>query len=201
VTGPVALARPLPREVVGERLRLALWSDAEVEEIRQIVERSRPELSEFLGWAIEPLSHEDEARIQRESEERWRAGQMAAWAIHEGTQLCGMLGLHRRGGPDELEIGYWLDSMATGRGLMTMACTLATDVAFTYDGVELVEIVHDARNLRSQGVPMRLGFQRVAAFTGTPVAPSESGIKVRWIVRKRDWLATHPVSSVLAVKD
>jgi RimJ/RimL family protein N-acetyltransferase len=201
VTGPVALARPLPRVVVGDRLRLALWSANDVEEVRAIVERSRAELSQFLGWAMEPLTAQGEATIQRESEERWRAGLMAGWGIFEGDDLRGMLGLHRRGGPHELEIGYWLDTGATGRGLMTMACTLATDVAFATQGVELVEIVHDANNVRSSAVPVRLGYSRVAAFTGTPVAPGESGIKVRWIARRGDWLATHPVSSVLAVED
>lgn len=198
--GPVALAQPLPRVVVGERLRLALWEADDVEVIRQMVERSRPELSEFLGWATEPLTTEREADIQRDSTERWRAGLMAGWAIHEGDAVVGMLGLHRRGGPHEFEIGYWLDTAATGRGIMTAAATLATDVAFDTPGVELVEIVHDASNVRSGNVPARLGYARVAAFTSPPVARGESGIKVRWIVGKADWRRDHPRSSVLAVE-
>jgi RimJ/RimL family protein N-acetyltransferase len=201
VTGPVPLARPLPRVVVGEQLRLAMWNDEDVDVVRATVERSRPELSKFLGWAMQPLTATDESARQRESAERWRAGLMVGWGIYEDASFRGMLGLHRRGGPHELEIGYWLDTQATGRGLMTAACTLATDVAFRTDGVELVEIVHDANNLRSAGVPARLGYARVAAFTGTPVAPLESGIKVRWIARRREWLAAHPVSSVHAVED
>jgi len=201
VTGPVPLDRPLPRVVVGDRVRLALWSNEDPEVVRALVERSRPELSQFLGWATQPITAEDEAAIQRESEQRWRAATMVGWAIYEGDSMRGMLGLHRRGGPHELEIGYWLATEATGRGLMTSACTLATDVAFATDGVELVEIVHDARNLRSGAVPARLGYARVASFTAAPVAPLESGIKVRWVVSKDDWLASHPVSSVLAVED
>jgi RimJ/RimL family protein N-acetyltransferase len=201
VTGHVALARPLPRVVVGERLRLALWDANDVEVIQQIVERSRPELSEFLGWATEPLTNEREADIQRDSSERWRLGLQAGWAIHEDDAIVGMLGLHRRGGPHELEIGYWLDTGATGRGIMTMAATLATDVAFDTDGVELVEIVHDAKNVRSRNVPARLGYSRVAAYTSPPAARGESGIKVRWIVSKADWRRAHPHSSVLSVED
>ena len=107
-----------------------------------------------------------------------------------------MIGLHRRGGPDELEIGYWLDDAATGRGLMTEAAAMATDVAFTVDGIDVVEIIHDRANRRSAGVPARLGYRRVAAFTSPPKARSETGIKVRWCVRRDEWLANGRTSSV-----
>ena len=112
---------------------------------------------------------------------------MAGWTIVEDGAIRGMLGLHRRGGPDELEIGYWLDDAATGRGLMTEACTMATDVAFAVAGIDVVEIVHDQTNRRSEGVPGRLGYRRVGAFTSTTTARCESGIKVRWSVRRDDW--------------
>lgn len=55
--------------------------------------------------------------------------------------------------------------------------------------VEVVEVVHDAANLRSGAVPRRLGFSRVAAYTAEPAALRETGLKVRWQVRREDWLA------------
>jgi ribosomal-protein-serine acetyltransferase len=193
------LPHPLPRLVVGERLRLDVWRADMIEEVRELVARSLPTLSAFLPWASTMPSHEEEAVAQERSEREWREGRMAGWMVLEDEVIRGMVGLHRRGGPDELEIGYWLDDAATGRGLMTEACTMATDVAFTVDGIDAVEIIHDAANLRSAGVPARLGYRRVAAFSSTAVARCETGVKVRWAVRRDEWLARDRPSSVRSV--
>ncbi|HUD68651.1 MAG TPA: GNAT family N-acetyltransferase [Acidimicrobiales bacterium] len=200
MSGPPPLNEPLPGLVVGARLRLEMWRgepDA-VEAIRALIERSRPTLSQFLGWAVEPLDAAAEAAVQADIERRWREGRDAGWVIVEDGAPRGMLGLHRRGGPDELEIGYWLDDAATGRGLVTEACRMAIDVAFGIEGIDVVEINHDAANLRSGAVPQRLGFSRIAAFTAPPAALLESGIKVRWVVRRGEWLGRHESSSVLS---
>jgi RimJ/RimL family protein N-acetyltransferase len=198
VSGAAPLKEPLPALVVGARLRLELFRADAVGAIGALVDRSRPTLSQFLGWAMDPIDAAAEAAVQADMERRWRAGLDAGWMIVEDGAPRGMLGLHRRGGHDELEIGYWLDDAATGRGVMTEACTMATDVAFGIEGIGVVEIVHDAANRRSAAVPGRLGFSRVAAFSSTPVAPQESGIKVRWTTTRRAWLKSHPTSSVLS---
>ena len=112
-----------------------------------------------------------------------------------------MLGLHRRGGPDELEIGYWLDDAATGRGLMTDACTMATDVAFAVEDIDVVEIIHDRGEPPLRGGPRAARLRRVAAFTSPRKARCETGIKVRWRVRRDEWLAKRPsASSVRCVR-
>lgn len=171
-----------------------------VDEVRALVEHSQHHLSAFLPWAASVPSFEDESAAQASSEQQWREGRMAGWMLVEGDAIRGMVGLHRRGGPDELEIGYWLDDAATGRGLMTEACTMATDVAFGVEGIEFVEILHDVANHRSEGVPARLGYRRVAAFTSTATARCETGIKVRWIVRRDEWRSPGRPSSVRSTR-
>jgi ribosomal-protein-serine acetyltransferase len=194
------LREPLPALVVGRRVRLELWKGGaeEVAAIGALVARSRPTLSRFLGWAATPLDAAAEAAVQADMVRRWRERRDAGWVIVEDGDARGMLGLHRRGGPDELEIGYWLDDAATGRGLVTEACRMAIDVAFSMEEIEVVEILHDARNHRSGAVPARLGFSRIGAFTSPPVAVLESGVKVRWIMRRADWVARGETSSVLS---
>jgi len=194
------LAQPLPRLVVGERLRLDVWRADMVDEVLALVERSQRTLAEFLPWATTMPSREDEAASQATSEAHWREGRMAGWMLIEDGAIRGMVGLHRRGGPDELEIGYWLDDAATGRGLMTEACAMATDVAFDVDGIDVVEILHDMANVRSEGVPRRLGYKRVAAFTATATARRESGIKVRWRIRRDEWRARARSASVISTQ-
>ncbi|WP_019229166.1 GNAT family N-acetyltransferase, partial [Sedimentibacter sp. B4] len=67
--------------------------------------------------------------------------------------------LHRRVGPDGLEIGYWLDAAHTGVGLATEAVGGLTAVALALPEVERVEIHTDEGNARSAAVPRRLGYQ------------------------------------------
>jgi ribosomal-protein-serine acetyltransferase len=194
------LAEPLPRLVVGSRCSLDLWRADRVDEVRALVMRSQHALSAFLPWAEGVLSTEEEAGCQASSEQRWREGRMAGWTLVEEGAVRGMVGLHRRGGPDELEIGYWLEDAATGRGLMTEACAMATDLAFGVDGIQSVEIIHDRANHRSAGVPARLGYRRVAAFTAAARARCEEGVKVRWSVQRGDWLARDRHSSILSMQ-
>jgi ribosomal-protein-serine acetyltransferase len=194
------LARPLPRLVVGEHCSLDLWRADKVDEVRALVARSQHTLSAFLPWAAELLTTEGEAEWQASSEQRWREGHMAGWMLLEDGTVRGMVGLHRRGGPDELEIGYWLDDAATGRGLMTEACAMATDVAFSVEGIESVEIIHDLANRRSQGIPVRLGYRRSGAFTSLANARCESGVKVRWSVQRDDWLSRDRRSSIRSMQ-
>jgi RimJ/RimL family protein N-acetyltransferase len=198
--GGPPLKEPLPALVVGRRLRLELWRGGphEVAAIQALIERSRPTLSQFLGWALTSLDAAAEAAAQVDIERRWRERRDVGWVIVEDGAARGMLGLHRRGGPDELEIGYWLDDAATGRGLVTEACRMAIDVAFGIEAIDAVEITHDAANARSGAVPARLGFSRVGAITSEPVALLETGIKVRWVIRRSDWVGRGAPSSILS---
>ena len=58
-----------------------------------------------------------------------------------------------------IEIGYWLRSEYQGRGLMTAAAEALCRMAFGQMGMENVEIKCAAGNLRSNRIPLRLGFR------------------------------------------
>ncbi|MBI4936042.1 MAG: GNAT family N-acetyltransferase [Actinobacteria bacterium] len=54
------------------------------------------------------------------------------------------------------------------------------EAGFSVDGIEALEIVHDAANTASARVPHRVGFIRVADMPVEPSAPGEVGIDVTW---------------------
>lgn len=62
------------------------------------------------------------------------------------------------GAGDCVELGYWLDSAVTGRGLATEATRALIDVAATVPGTSHVEIRCDRENGPSAALPQRLGF-------------------------------------------
>lgn len=84
-----------------------------------------------------------------------------SYAITTADAVVGSCGLMRRIGPGGLEIGYWLPPAYTGRGLATAAVAALVRQAFTLEDIDRVEIVHDAANTASGGVPRRLGFTEI----------------------------------------
>jgi RimJ/RimL family protein N-acetyltransferase len=70
--------------------------------------------------------------------------------------------LHHRIGPGALELGYWVATAFTGRGVATAAVGLLAAEAFADPAIGHVEIHHDARNAASGAVAARAGFTPVA---------------------------------------
>ncbi len=102
-----------------------------------------------------------------------------------GTVL-GSTGIHDRIGTDGLEIGYWLASAVTGRGIMTRAVAALVEVARGRDGVTRVEVRCDEANVRSAAIPRRLGFTLARTMDSEVTAPSETGRHQVWVLAVGD---------------
>ena len=101
--------------------------------------------------------------------------------------IVGGTGLHRRRGPDTLEIGYWVHADHLGQGFATEAATALTTAAFAVPGIEHVEIHHDRANTASRGIPERLGYRMVAESPDAVTAPGEEGVDCCWRTDRRGW--------------
>jgi ribosomal-protein-serine acetyltransferase len=117
-------------------------------------------------------------------------------ACDDQHPFLGSFGLHARLGPGELEIGYWVDSRSTRRGIGTQMAALLTEAAFTIQGIEAVEIHHDRANHASGGIPRRLGYQRIGSQEREPEAPGEKGVEMLWRMECDDW-PTSPGAQLL----
>jgi len=186
----------LPDRIVTERLVLRQWTVADVAALTAAVEQSREHLLPWMPWAAyEPLPATERARMI----EQWRAehdrGLDAVYGVLLGDSpedtgpeiIVGGCGLHRRRGPGVLEIGYWLHVDHTGRGYATELARALTDAAFEIDRIDRVEIHHDRANVRSAGVPRRLGFTLVAESADAATAPGEEGIDCCWSIERAEW--------------
>ena len=97
-----------------------------------------------------------------------------------GRVLAGSIGLMTRCGPGGLEIGYWVRSAYTGRGLATAATEALVGQAFGLPGVDWVEIVHDELNVASGQIPRKLGFTEAGRRPLDEPSPSGTGTGVVW---------------------
>ena len=89
---------------------------------------------------------------------------------HDGVHVLGEVNLFPRSAAgrvplaeaDHVELGYWLDATATGKGLATEAAGALLAVATSLPGMTHVDIRCDVANGASAAVPRRLGFHLAA---------------------------------------
>ena len=164
----------------GYHLRRATPDDTEA--LHEAVKASFAELHPWMPWCTEPVEIAAQREFIERSETSWTAQTAFNWLIVDaGGHLIGTIGLMDRVGPGALEIGYWLRTDATGRGVMTRAAARVTDIALALPGIERVEIHCDAANARSSAVPRRLGYRLDRETPAEPTAPGESGVSQYWV--------------------
>ena len=89
--------------------------------------------------------------------------------------VVGGVGLHRRRGPNALEIGYWVHVAHIRKGFASAAASAVTSAGFSMAGIQRIEIRCDAANDASAAVPRKLGFRLVDTIEMAPEAPAEVG--------------------------
>lgn len=181
---PKALAHGvLPPETVDlDGFHLRRPTPEDTESLHDAVKASFAELSPWMPWCTEPVEIASQREFIERSETSWSGQTAFNWLIVEaGGHVIGTIALMDRIGPGGLEIGYWLRSDATGRGVMTRATAHITDIALGLPGIERVEIHCDAANVRSAAVPQRLGYRLDREVQTEPTSPGESGLSQYWI--------------------
>ncbi|MEM6726444.1 MAG: GNAT family N-acetyltransferase [Bacteroidota bacterium] len=80
------------------------------------------------------------------------------------TELIGSTGLHTRIGDQAREIGYWTNINRINQGYATEAVRALVKVGFEIEQLDWLEIRCEPQNIRSQGIPKKLGFQLEATL-------------------------------------
>ena len=147
------------------------------------VEASFPELHRWMPWAATMPTADEMSTVLQEGEAAFDGDQEWSYVLIESDsgEVVGSAGLHRRGGPGTIEIGYWVRSDRTGQGYATAAARALADAAFTWlDDVERVEIRMDGANRASAAVPPKLGFRPLGGESRDLLAPAHSGGGLVW---------------------
>jgi RimJ/RimL family protein N-acetyltransferase len=179
-SGPSARRPPESIEVGAVVLRRHQIDDAAG--IAEAVAASLPELCRWMPWASPEAA---DASFQRHrlglAVPQWEEGSAFSYVVVMAHEVVGVMSLMARVGPDALEIGYWLRSDCTGRGIATMAAAALTSAALAMPDVEAVEIHCDEANVRSAAIPNRLGYRLDRVEDDEIVAPGEVGRSMIWV--------------------
>jgi RimJ/RimL family protein N-acetyltransferase len=188
----------LPDRLDAGAIELHRWRPAHAPGLCAAVSASLDELRPWMPWAQEEPTVEGHVAVLADGEDRFDQDLEWQYVVVEPPtgQVAGAVGLHRRGGPATVEIGYWIRTDATGRGYATMASRALTGAAFTHlTHVDTVEIRMDRGNRRSAAVPPRLGFHRVAEVDQEIDAPGQCGRWWVWQMTRQRWEGTGGVPS------
>ena len=169
-----------PNELVEHApVTLRRYRAEDVDALFHAVTDSLDHLRPWMPWAAD-YSRASAEEFLAGSIKDWDEGTAYNYAIVTGDALVGSIGLMTRCGPGGLEIGYWVRSAYTGRGLATAATAALVGQAFGLPGVDWVEIVHDELNVASAAIPRKLGFTEVGRRPLDPPSLSGTGIGVVW---------------------
>lgn len=193
----------IPERIVGpDGVLLRRWEPADAEALVAAVTRSAEHLRPWMEWmAHQPMSVAEQRRLIESWARDWAEGGDAVYGVFVGDEVAGGTGLHRRLGPDGLEIGYWVGFGFTRRGLATLLSALLTDAAFELPEINCVQIRHDKANIRSAGVPRKLGFRLVKEVVDGVEAPGEIGVSCYWQITRAQWRERAPLAGGMGLRD
>jgi RimJ/RimL family protein N-acetyltransferase len=149
------------------------------------IRTSFAELQRWMSWAQKMPTTDALRQVLMQGQLDFDAN--LAWEYTvigaESEQLVGGVGLHLSDRPDRFEIGYWVRSDRTGRGIATAATGALVEATFTY----LSEATHiairmDHANLSSAAIPHKLGFALNSEEDRDILAIGHTGRGYVWIL-------------------
>jgi RimJ/RimL family protein N-acetyltransferase len=168
------------------QVSLRRWRPDDAAALRSAVTESLEELRQWMPWA-DGYDADRATFYLSDCDAQWEAGRAYNYAITVGETIVGSAGLHRRIGEGGLEIGYWVHSAWTGRGIATDAAAALTRAALSLPEVSRVEIYHDAANAASGRIPAKLGYTRLGERPTRDLwapASAETGTDVVWQITR-----------------
>jgi RimJ/RimL family protein N-acetyltransferase len=178
----------LPERITGPRLTLRRWHHDEARLLSAAIVDSIDHLRPWMPWVkFEPLTVAERVTLIEGWTREWEGGGDCYFGVFLDGDVVGGSGLHRRVGPNAIEIGYWIHPAHVRRGYATELTAAMTTAAFDVPTIERVEVHTDEANEASAGVPAKLGFHRERVDLREPQAPGETGRLVIWTTTKEAW--------------
>jgi ribosomal-protein-serine acetyltransferase len=146
------------------RIVLRPYHPSDAEPVYEAVRESLPELLPWMPWAYPEYSIKDTMAWIASSSKKWTKGNeynFAILAARNGTFLGGC-GLNKIDGKEGFaNLGYWVRSTRTGKGIALAAARLLARFGFEELKLQHIEVGAATGNKISQRVAEKLGAKRV----------------------------------------
>ena len=182
------LITAIPAQIAIDEIVVRRYTRDDAAALVDAVTASLPELLPWMPWAkFEPQTVAQRRELIEVWSREWDQGLNYTMGIFIGSECVGGTGFHLRGDVGVLEIGYWVSTVHSGRGIITRVSEALTTSAFMAPEVHEVQILHDVANVRSQRIPERLGFTMTGESDRNAEAPAEAGRLRRWVMTREQW--------------
>jgi ribosomal-protein-serine acetyltransferase len=155
----------VPRpQLESERLILQRFTRRDAPTLDEAIRVSLPDLNQWLPWARLEYTSSDTTAFIRDSIQAWKEERAWDYSIRERTDPRRHLGNISLWTVSKLgkiaEVGYWVRSDETSRGVCTEAVELLLDEAFKSLGYHKVVLRIAVGNDASDRVATKLGFTK-----------------------------------------
>lgn len=167
---------------------------SDVDELFSAARESLREVGPWLPWCHENYSRTDSEEWVRGCEQRWRVDESYDFALLDAQdgRYCGGVGINLvQRNYRMANLGYWVRSSETGRGIATEAARLVAGFGFDVVGLERIEIVVATENHASVKVAERAGARREAVLRRRLQLHGKGHDAVMLSILRED-LADHP---------
>ena len=156
------LQNQIPYKIVSDRLIIRCYEPADVWMLNESVNRSQAHLLPYMSWAVDgpfDLQHHvnyiSTTRSRFDRDEDYTMGIF----LKDSGLFIGGGGLHKRVGPNAIEIGYWIDVNYIKNAYATELTKALAKVAFDILGIQRVVITIHEKNEWSKKIPINLGWK------------------------------------------
>lgn len=129
--------------------------------IFEVIEQNRTFLREWLSFVDRMQTVEFAEDFVKGVIQKRKEGLEHAFLILENGHIIGRIGIHKIDNQNKIgEIGYWLIESAQGRGIITKACQIMIDFAFSDLNLNRIELKCGTENTKSNAIPQKLNFTK-----------------------------------------
>jgi RimJ/RimL family protein N-acetyltransferase len=153
--------RTAPYRIETDRLVIRCPGPQDAPLLKESIDLSLPQLREWMPWALaEPTTLDDKVKLVRSMRAEFDTDADYVMGVFDPAEekWLGGTGLHPRGEPGTLEIGYWIRSDESGRGVATEVAAVLTDVALTVCGAARLDVKVAPGNAASLRVVEKIGL-------------------------------------------
>ncbi|MBI4669530.1 MAG: GNAT family N-acetyltransferase [Elusimicrobia bacterium] len=150
----------LPVQImVGDHISLRALETKDAARLFRLTERNQARLKQWLPWVENTKTSVDTLRFIQGAVKAFSEKTALHMGILFRGQLAGVVGLRYVDWVNsKTELGYWIGSEFSGRGIMVMSCRALVDYLFKELKLNRVEILTEPRNAKSQAIAKKLGF-------------------------------------------
>jgi ribosomal-protein-serine acetyltransferase len=145
---------------IDNELKLVLPTERNAEEIYRAVRENLEELKLWMPWVTDDYSIDTARDFIKTNLVEFAENNTFAVAVALNEKIVGTIGLHHLDSANKsVQIGYWLDKQAQGKGLATRCCRVLINYAFEDLGLNRIQINCNVENAKSRAIPEKLGFR------------------------------------------